>query len=203
MRLWGSLLVTVAAAYTRYDGPVPPTARDTPENDALIRRFVTENPNVPSRARDGDPWGDGGPACDLPVYSLENWMAAHGRRFPDHPCLFAAGPTTWSAGFRDVPDMRAFLAAFGNETVDAKPGYAQAGGQYCAAGVPVHVAVTLRLGDLAREWDAAMRGFYVSQFGCGPLCERTVASFGVRPSASADGIDGRRERVKKKRRDHT
>ena len=83
------------------------------------------------------------------------------------------------AGFEEIGDVEAFLDAFGNETVEAKPGYAEAGGQYCAVGVACRVKRSLELRDLSRRWDGAMKGWYVSQFACGTLCERAVHLFGV------------------------
>lgn len=81
--------------------------------------------------------------------------------------------------------MDRFLALFGNETVEALPGYAQAGGQYCAINVGCRVKIRATLSDLASQWTGALAGFYVSQFGCGPLCERVLPYLGV-PELFAD-----------------
>merc|ERR1711965_812647 len=108
-RFAAALLLAQARAAARhfsvYDGPMPPVYGESEANAAFMRRWVTENAKVPKRESDGNPWGDDEPACDLPAYDMGEWMASQGRRLPDHPAIFTAGPSTRMAGFEEIGDV--------------------------------------------------------------------------------------------------
>ena len=175
-------VAVVRARNGPYSGPVPPTY-GYDATSAVLQRPAWAKPRRDAAAASA--FGDAQPECDVPIYSLTAWKRAHGRDFPDHPCIFAADASTATRGFAAFPDMDRFLALFGNETVEALPGYAQAGGQYCAINVGCRVKIRATLSDLASQWTGALAGFYVSQFGCGPLCERVLPYLGV-PELFAD-----------------
>ena len=137
-----------------YAGPVPPVY-----GAASDRALLGPLKRMPQRGASPHAFGDGQPECDVPVYSFEEWERDHGRDFPAHPAIFAADPSTATRGFGAFPDMDRFLELFGNETVEALPGYAQAGGQYCTIGVPCRVRRTAPLRDLARDWTGELTGF--------------------------------------------
>ena len=129
-------VAVVRARNGPYSGPVPPTY-GYDATSAVLQRPAWAKPRRDAAAASA--FGDAQPECDVPIYSLTAWKRAHGRDFPDHPCIFAADASTATRGFAAFPDMDRFLALFGNETVEALPGYAQAGGQYCAINVGCRV----------------------------------------------------------------
>jgi hypothetical protein len=75
-----------------------------------------------------NPFGDDQPACDLPVYSVAGWHAEHGNALPDHPAIFEPDPETPFPALTAFATFASVLRAVGQETVNAEPGYAQAGG---------------------------------------------------------------------------
>lgn len=125
--------------------------------------------------------------CELPTHDLETWLAHHGQRMPDYPCVFRASAVTVASElFARYRRPQAFLADFGNVSVHSEPGCAQAGGHLAyvvvaGAGrkprrVSSRLGRTWPLAELAAHWDeASARGQYVSEFRCGSaLCRRVL-----------------------------
>jgi len=85
-------------------------------------------PHAINRDRLPNPFKDDEPACDFPIYYLEEWRAANGLSYPDHPAIFRSNIQTVFPAISKYPNFSAVLEAFGDEQVNTQPGYAQAGG---------------------------------------------------------------------------
>mmetsp|Transcript_93291 Transcript_93291/g.273095 ORF Transcript_93291/g.273095 Transcript_93291/m.273095 type:complete len:456 (-) Transcript_93291:196-1563(-) len=113
--------------------------------------------------------------CDdlIPRYDMAWWVKQHGSAIPDHPAVFFNTGTHESEVF---PSMEAFLALHGEETVLARPEYAQSGSHLKtdASG-----SVTASFRDLARIWNDTF--VYFSDFMCsaGSLCDKASVQFGA------------------------
>ena len=170
-----------------------PARRAAPSTDARFNRPITvprpgfedvSTPDLSARARRLRHARD----CELPTHDLETWLAHHGPRLPDYPCVFRASAVTVASElFARYRRPAAFLDDFGNVSVHSEPGCAQAGGHLAyvvvaGAGrnprrVSSRLGRTWPLAELAARWDDAgtARGQYVSEFRCGSaLCRRVL-----------------------------
>merc|ERR1719473_317655 len=68
------------------------------------------------------------PDCDsiIPRYDMKEWKDAHGDKLPDHPAVFLGHSV--NPGSEKYEDLSAFLADFGNYSLDFVPEYGAAGG---------------------------------------------------------------------------
>lgn len=170
------------ASDARRAGNPPDTRFNRPITVPRPRFEDASTPDLSARARRLRHARD----CELPTHDLETWLAHHGPRMPDYPCVFrASAATVASELFARYRRPAAFLDDFGNISVHSEPGCAQAGGHLAyvvVAGIGRPRRVSSRLGrtwplvELAARWDEApTRGQYVSEFRCGSaLCRRVL-----------------------------
>jgi len=114
--------------------------------------------------------------CDpqIPRYDMDEWMAKHGLKAPDHPAVFVNTHTNETGVF---PDMETFLRRYGDVTVEALPEYATSGGALKNPASAGHVTASFR--QLLESWNDTF--VYFSDFKCkrDSLCHTVAEEFGI------------------------